>query len=290
MYRNNFNANGYLGGYAPAGYNFNPQQQAPKFTNPLTNEEIKMLRQKGEKFTLGLTQEEQLRGVCFHRDQNGDTLVPNPDGTVRCTVCGHVFDPVNGLTKEELEAAVAGVTDILQTIKMLYLDMPEEAAREYFQIIPLINKIPQLYERAAENFSRHENVNTFRFNGAPSASLLYNMLGSGSFNPGMMGGFQQQPMMGQPMMGQPMMGQQPMMNQPYMNQPVYGQQPMMGAAPMPGSNGFGYTQAPPTGYQPGTNPGYQYQPGQEQPTGQTPAATVASTDGAEVNVNAQFKA
>lgn len=284
---NNFNANGYLGGYAPAGYNYAPQQQqAPKYTNPLTMEEIKMLRQKGEKFTLGLTQEEQLRGVCFHRDQNGETLVENPDGTVRCTICGHVFDPVNGLTKDELEAAVAGVTDILQTIKMLYLDMPEEAAREYFQIIPLINKIPQLYERAAENFSRHENINNFRFNGAPSASLLYNMLGSGSFNPTMgMGGFQQQPMMGQPAMGQP-----------YMNQPIYGQpqmmgqqmgQPMMGQQ-VQGSNGFGYTN-PPTGYQPGTNPGYQYQPGQEpvvQP--QTGAPVVA--EGAEVNVNAQFKA
>ena len=178
IYNNN------IGGYAPSGYTQQPT--APqKTTNVLTKEEIKALRKSVDTFSLGLTENEILRGICFHKDENGqETLKDNGDGTVTCTICGYTFDPLQNYTEEDLQRYVDNITDVLQTIKMLYIDMPAEAAREYFQIIPLINKIPKLFKIASDDFSRHENYNNYRFNGAPNTINLYNMLSNGTFNTG----------------------------------------------------------------------------------------------------------
>lgn len=302
MYNNN------IGGYAPSGYT--QQTVAPhKTNNVLTKEEIKALRKSVDTFSLGLTEEEMLRGICFHKDENGqETLKDNGDGTVTCTVCGYTFDPLQSCTEDDLQRYVDNITDVLQTIKLLYIDMPTEAAREYFQIIPLINKAPKLFKIASDNFNRHENYNNYRFNGAPNTINLYNMLSNGTFNTG----FAPQ-------------------QQPYPQQ--YGATPFTGA-PMPqygapATNGFGFGApvAPqPVGYQPVTT-GFGYTPNQtninNQPTGtlpqqpqqaaytpqaplaapspvatetvspksgvQAPTAAAATTDGQEVKVNATFK-
>ena len=306
MYGNN------MGGYAPSGYT--QQQTAPQKTNKnvLTPDEIKALRKTVESFSLGLTRDETLRGICFHKDENGnETLKDNGDGTVTCTVCGYTFDPLQNCTEDELQRYVDNITDVLQTIKLLYIDMPPETAREYFQIIPLINKIPKLFKIASDDFSRHENYNNYRFNGAPNTINLYNMLSNGTLNTG----FAPQPYpagFGATPMGAPMGA--PMQQQ-------FGQP----------TNGFGYGApvAPQAGYQPVTT-GFGYTPNQtninNQPTGtlpqnnnvaysaqaplaapapsvapadasataaqpgvQTPVSATATTDGQEVKVNTTFK-
>ena len=323
---NNFN-NGYpagnmypnnMGGYAPSGY---VQQPIPvqKSKNVLTNEEIKSIRQNGDSFSLGLTADESLRGICFHKDENGvETLRDNGDGTVTCTICGHRFDPLQNCTQEDIQMYVDNITDVLQTIKLLYIDMPTEAAREYFQIIPLIQKIPKLFKIASDNFNRHENYNGYRYNGAPNTINLYQMLSSGAISPGfaqqgyMPNGYAQQPYQAYPQQGYGAPIQQPyqqMQANPFGGYGTAPMQPQGGYQPT--TTGFGYTpnqtslNNAPVGTLPqipnNANVAYTQQQPLAAPTPttvqtvdapagtQAPAATTATTDGKEVKVNSSFK-
>ena len=239
-------------------YQYQPQQQVHKQMNALSAEEIKQLQQERSQFSLGLTTREMLQGSCTHRSIDGmsDSLTYDPvTGVARCSICGYEFKPIEAETSlETIKDSCDTIVDILQTIKILYTDLPADAAREYFQIIPLIGKIPQLFEFAAKNFAKHEannwQYNNYNMGGISMLNNLNNMFGMG------MGGMAPQPMYQQPMMNpqQPTMAGYP--------QAAYG-------APM-GGNAFGYqgaSQVPPQGYAP-TNPGFQYQP--------TPQATPAA--------------
>lgn len=238
-------------------------QVAVRTQNALTAEEIEQLQKKGSHFSIAITNEERLRGICTHRlpDGSRDTLVEDPiTGNQRCTICGYEFKPLDpGVSIEDIKDSVQVINNILQTIKILYIDLPPEAARDYFQIIPLIEKIPALFEFAAKDFSKHE-INNWRMGSQPGTVNMFNNLMS-LFGGGMpMGGAPyQQPMggMGAPMPNQPMgMG---------MGAPMPNQQ--FGAAPV--SNGFGYpgaSQAVMPQYQAPT--GFQYVPPQQT----TPAA------------------
>ena len=228
------------------GYN-EPQ---PKIMNNLTPEEIKMLQQNRSQFSLGLTEKETLQAGCNHRlpDGSGDSLTFDPDtGIARCTICGYEFRPVEpDATFETIKDSADRIVDILQTIKIMYTDLPRDAAREYFQIIPLIEKVPELFQFAAKTFAKHSynawNYNNSNMNGVQMFNQLNNLFGGGGF------GYQPQPNFQQPMGGPA----------PFMNAP---QQPMgMG-------NPFGYPGAQP-GYQP-QMAGYQYQPGAPAPVAPT---------------------
>ena len=231
MFDQNVNPYGMQG-----GYQFNGMQngQMPKIPNVLNAEEIKELQQQRSQFSLGLTKREALQAACNHRTADGmnDTLVyDNVTGIATCTICGYQFRPVEAeATYETIKDASDRIVDILQTIKIMYTDLPAEAAKEYFQIIPLIGKIPQLFEFAAKNFAKHEyngwSYNNHNMGGIAMLQNLSTMFG---------GGMQMQPNFGQPM--------QPQFNGYAMNP----QQPVgypNGMAPqMPGVNPFGYAGA-----------------------------------------------
>lgn len=262
-----------MGGFAYQGMG----QPVAKFNNPLTPEQIKKLQQKGEQFSLGITEDEWLRGVCNHRNAEGtaDTLVfDSLTGEARCTICGYKFKPIeSSVSPEQIKESVDNIVDILQTIKLMYIDLPAEAAKEYFQIIPLINKIPQLFEFAAKNMTKHESYNWQYNNRNMGAMNMFNNLQS-MFAGGMMG---------QPMMQQGMMG--------------YNQQPMMQAAPFQQpANAFGYPGAsampnPAFGGYQAAAPGFAYNPNPAtatapvQPTvaPEAPAATGETTVTQNVN-------
>lgn len=236
-------------------YNFNgyTPQQAPKINNFLTAEEIKTLQSQRQDFTLALTQKETLQAKCNHRSADGatDTLRIDPvTGKAVCAICGYEFRPIDAETSiDSIKDASDRIVDILQTIKILYTDMPGEAAANYFQIIPLIEKIPQLFEFAAKSFGKHE-YNAWSYNN-------YNMGGMAmlqGLQSTFAGGFQPQ--------GFGMAPQQPM------GFPTPAPQ-------MPGANPFGYPgasqqpMAPMGGYQP-----YAFQP-QAAPAAPTPAPAAA---------------
>lgn len=297
MFNNNYSNNGFGGGMygvpQGTGYQYNPgNQAAPKQMNNLSQEEIQKLVQKENQFSLQITETEKLRAICNHRraDGMGDALVEDPvSGICRCQICGYEFKPADtALTEEDLKDICANVLDILQTIKLLYINMPVEAAREYYQIIPLIEKIPKLFEYAVKDYAKYEQYNPYSYNNRNMSTMnLFNML-SGALNGMPFGGQQAQPQgqqfAGAPQGGmpqQPNMGYNPMMG----GMPPYGmpQQPMQG---MP-SNGF-VMGAP--GYAPQTN-GFQYNPNQAAPANVQQAENVqATTDGQTVDVKAEFKA
>lgn len=243
-------------GYQYAGFQGSPAQ---KFTNVLTPEQIQKLQQKGDQFSLTVTEEEFLRGVCNHRSADGthDTLVYDSiTGEARCTTCGYVFRPIEAdCSPATIQDNVDRIIDILQTIKLMYVDLPAEAAKEYFQIIPLIGKIPKLFEFAAKNMSKHE-LSMWQYNDKNMGAMkMFNNL-QGLFNGGMYN----------PQMAQPMgMGYQaaPMYN-PQMAQPQMG----MGYQAAPMGNAFGYPGAQ-MGYQAAAQ-NYAYTPDPSQATQPVP--------------------
>ena len=221
--------------YNYAGVNANQ----PKIMNVLNQEEIQKLMTKKNDLVLMVTETDLLRSFCNHRkaDGTGDTLTENPDGTCRCEICNYTFKPIDAgsVTEESIKQSVQDIIDLLQTIKLIFVDLDPKVAREYFQIIPLIEKIPEFFQFALKNWSKHEGNSMFNMiNGRNlSTAQLFAQL-TGMF-----------------------MSPQGAYQAPYQNDPtnVYGQ-----------SNGFVNT-AP--GYQPMTN-GYQYNYAQPmmQPMGQ----------------------
>lgn len=280
---NNFNnqMNGNFYGGIPQGtgaqYMGNPQPV--KIQNFLTDEEIQKLIKQENSFSLAITQEEKMRATCNHRWANGqDAIVETPDGKCKCQICQYEFIPLDSNTSPEvLYESVNNVLDIIQTIKMLYINMPADAAREYFVIIPLIERLPKLFEHAVKCYSKYDNFDPYKFNDRNMGTMaLFNMLSS-ALNNG--AGYAQQP--------QQQAAPQQFFN-PAMNMGVNGAFGYPYSNPM--SNGFGFNTM---GYQPQTND-FQYNPNQQMPQqqpGQTmPESTQATTDGSNVEVNSTFKA
>lgn len=284
MFNNNMQFGGVPQNFYGTGVQYSGMQpnQIPQVKNNLSQEEIQKLMKKENEFSLALTETEVLRAQCNHRwneARNGqfDAIVEGPDGVCRCAICGYEFEPVDmSTTEDSLKEVVKNTLDVLQTIKLLYLDMPATTAKEYYKIIPLIERIPKLFEMACKSYAKYDSTGMYGFNNKNMNTMqLYNMLAN------VLNGTQ--PMPQQPMYNNPY--QQPMQPGYNPNMMGYQQQPMMG------SNGF----VAQPGYMPNTM-GYQYDPNaaQQQPAANpapaaAPAAT-ASTDGKNVTVDATFKA
>lgn len=130
-----------------------------RMTQPLTTEQIKSLRTNAPAFTLEISEEDILRARCTHKADGKFALIQNNDaeGTVTCSICGAKFL----LSETNLESVQAGtqlIIDFLQTIKTYYLDMPDQIAMSYFQMIPFLEKLPKLYQIALENFNKYEGM------------------------------------------------------------------------------------------------------------------------------------
>ena len=236
-----------MGGFAYNGFQGQPQA-TQKFNNVLTAEQIKRLQQNTEQFQIGLTEEEMLRAVCNHRSADGmsDALVfDKMTGIARCTICGYEFRPSDASESiENIKDAVDRVVDYIQTVKIMYYDFPASAAQEYFPIIPLLNKLPKLFEFAAKNMSKHEAYGwSYNSNNMGAVQMLNNL---NSMFGGMNMGYQQ-PM--QPQMAAPQFQQAPAMNPFNMQQPMQAA-PAPSVAPVFGQSAYtapvypGYTPQP----------------------------------------------
>lgn len=238
-------------------------QQVPKIMNVLSADEIKELQQQRSQFSLGLTDREAKQAACNHRSVDGmsDSLVYDQNtNAVTCQICGYTFKPLDAnVSPNVIQEAADNLVDILQTIKIMYTDIPGNAAREYFQIIPLIAKVPQLFEFAAKSFNKHEfdrmQYGQRNMNGMAMLQSLNALFGAAPM---------QQPVGGY---GYGYVAPQP---QP-MNPPVG--YPNPAAAPVGTVTPFGYPGASqqPAGYQPMTA-GYAYTPNAAAPVA-APAST-----------------
>lgn len=239
-----------------------------KMTQPLTPEQMRELRSTGSGFSLKVDPVEILRSHCTHKDNGNIALMKNPDGSSTCTVCGATFNLVDKETIE-IEDITRAVIDILQSIKTYYLDIPENYVKDYFNMIPYLEKLPKFYEVAIHNFAKYENGAFLNNNNNMYGFQMLSALtspGYGQMGGGMMGGMPQQNMYQQP--AQPQMG--------FVQQPAYGQ-PMQQQGF--GSNPFGGVQQPAYG-QPVQQPQVaEQQPAQPQTTegGQPQQPQVVST-------------
>jgi hypothetical protein len=154
-YQNIYGANNYGMG---VGFAAQPQNEVV-MNQTLEESEIDLLRKKGPKFNFKLSREEYLRAICTHKDpKNGNiTLHTNQqDGTKTCAICGETFtllDPAR-FDRAAIEDICANFHDLFQSIKTMYGPVPTEAGREFYAITGFILKLPELYEIAAEYFSR----------------------------------------------------------------------------------------------------------------------------------------
>lgn len=154
---NNFNNSGMMMG-SMYGQN---KVVVPQNTQPLTQAEQNELKKKSPAFTTELTRDELLRSYCTHRNKDGSALVENSDGTVTCAICGEtIVFPANGYTKEEVQEIVMKFRNLLNVIKCQYFDIPPQIVKEFFQIMPYVEKVPELYNLAMQNFnSYNRNAN-----------------------------------------------------------------------------------------------------------------------------------
>lgn len=231
-----------------------PQMYAPlpsaKMTQVLSKEEMNELRQNSSAFNLMIEPIEFKRAVCTHKN-NGQITLLDVDGAgrVQCEICQEEFTLVN-LDQDQVREIVDSFLSVLQTIKTYYLDIPEDYVQRLFKMIPLVKKVPGLYQIALSNWQKYNKDDGLMQGNNPYGFNALNMITGGMFGGNMMGmGYPQQQYPQQPQyVQQPQYGQ-PQFQQPQYNaQPQYqngGMSPFMMGAPLP---------------QQGMQPQQQYQP------------------------------
>ena len=267
-----------------------PTMPKAKYTQPLTPEMISKLRSSGDAFKIEVSQEDLWRAACTHKENGQPTLVSegvNPETgneILRCTICGKTFEMVDA-SKEEVQKAVDLICNLLQTSKTMYLDAPVQLVEQYYQMLPLLEMFPKLYERSQKNFAMYENAMGIGANPTAVGTNGFQMMGAMLSNPYSAYG---------PVYGQPMYGQIPGYPQTGFAAP----QPMAPAPQAPvGYPGYPQ-QFPQQAYNPamyGGNP-MMYNSGAVAPApapapvpGVVPQAPVAPTDGTtEVQQQKQF--
>lgn len=207
------NQNGYQ--QAPFGYNYGIPRPQAKNTQPLTQEEIERLRRDQDKLSLVIPEEELLRCACTHKEKNGaNALIENPDGSFTCSICKAHFRPFDGDVKT-IEEAITKLIWMLQTSKMIYLDASDEMVRQYYQIIPMLERFPKLWQVAYNNFAKYDGYDNTPVNAYGGFGNGFTAMNALLTNP--YAGFMMQPQSnGYYTMMQP---------QPMYQQPIYPQAP-----------------------------------------------------------------
>ena len=158
------------GGVAPM-----PQPVQPKMTQILSPEDINTLKAKNTSFNINVDPIDILRANCVHRENGNFKIVDNGDGTVTCSICGETFTPIYSADDGNVEAIVKQNMDLLNTIKLAYVDLPPEMGREYFPIIELIKKIPALYKIAMNDLNKYTNIQQQQNNGGGYGNAFTNL-------------------------------------------------------------------------------------------------------------------
>lgn len=213
------------------GYTYGARP-APRCTQPITPELQKLLNQQSNELDIRISNTDKIKNWCTHKEPTTGriALVENGDGTVTCRVCGETFHMVDSMTREQVQSLCNQMVDVMQTIKTMYLDSPEEFTKAYWQTISMVLKLPELWDRAYKNFTMHESYTGNVFQSNPNINSFAAANGIlGGFN--IFGGQQPNGFFGQPQaqvwpQAQPQMGMaqpaaQPGQPVPNMGQMVY---------------------------------------------------------------------
>lgn len=244
---NNYGYQGFQGGPmgGPVGGYFFQEPAKLEMTQGLNADQLKSLR-KTSGFNLDISQDELWRSFCTHRSNNKFAVTQDDEGNFTCSLCGTTFKPFEGDAKDAKDL-VDKVVDLMETTKMQSLTLPTKTIQDFFQIEPVLKRLPDLYAQSVNDFKRATGTDGGYMYGQDTNgfAMYQNMI-----NPAAGAGYYDPAMMNQPVYGaqpapyaQPMYTQQPMQQQMY-NQPMYaqpyGQQPMQ----QPQGNPFNVNSAP----------------------------------------------
>lgn len=155
-YATNQGYNTGMSNFQTMGYNPSMQHGKPHMTNPLTDEQINLLRQHEDAFELKIKPEELARAICTHKDPTTGTFatILNPDGSVTCKICHQTFKP-DEVDEEFVQKAVSAIINTLQTCKMIGVDLNDEVVRQFFAIMPYLERVPKLYKLVNNIFNKY---------------------------------------------------------------------------------------------------------------------------------------
>ena len=142
-----------------------PNRPQARYTQPVTNEMSKMVLTNDDELSVKISTTEKIKKMCTHKYPGTTTiaLVETPSDTdktlVTCRVCGETFHMIMDANYDSIKEIADKCVDVLQSAKTLYLDAPEEFTKEYFQIITLLKRIPNVFKKGMNNWSSYEVSN-----------------------------------------------------------------------------------------------------------------------------------
>ena len=147
--------NQFVNGMVPAG-----QVKKPNYCNPLGDEKIKRLLSTGNGLPkLTITEEDLDKAICTHRYNGESKLIPLPTGEVQCEICGARFNVIEDATSDDIKQATQNLHDLLHTAKIMMVDAPESMIVENFQIISVVDKVPEIYAIAKSSYDNFIQTN-----------------------------------------------------------------------------------------------------------------------------------
>ena len=177
--------------------NMDPQQQyygyqtymppqnmrVPLNQSSLTQDEISKLKTSKPTvaFNIQISEDEHTRAMCNHYENGVSRVVRLNDGTNRCycPICQSVWSPYQ-FSKEEIRQICDQLISAMQSVKYAG-ELTANVIREYFSMIPLIDKFPDLYDYAIKNCNSF--MDQAGYNNGQDASIyaIYNSM----FSPNM---------------------------------------------------------------------------------------------------------
>ena len=187
MYYNNFNyGNGMMGmGYPGQSYQYAAPMAVPQNSNALTEEEMAIIAKSApQKLDININEVDNFRAMCTHKRNGRDMVVRCNDdsGDVFCPICGARWHPEQ-LTKEQVTEIVNQLISQMQNSKWVG-DLNTALVRDYYPMIPLLEKFPEIYDYAMKTFNRYLNQNGYTDANDTSVYAQYNsLMGYGNTNP-----------------------------------------------------------------------------------------------------------
>lgn len=148
---------GYPNPFNPQMYAFNNNSvMMPNNNNALTSEEIQRLMNhvKPDIFDLNVSELDVLKAFCTHKKDGQDVvqLVQDGSGYLYCPICQETWNGAQ-VSFEDAQEAVNILLSMMQNAKWTG-EFPANVVREYYSMIPLLKKFPQLYKYANDRVNR----------------------------------------------------------------------------------------------------------------------------------------
>ena len=164
------------GAYGYSAYTPNQSFKVPQNQDSLTAEERQLISSAKPASALDLNIEpvEEVASKCNHKENGVDISRRLNNGRRFCPRCNETWSTISK-TNEEVTELTNDVIDQIQVIKWVG-DLPINTIRDYSGIIPLLKKLPALYNYAMKNFEKYNNSTAYQTQNDASIYAQYEAL------------------------------------------------------------------------------------------------------------------